>query len=108
MPRQEVAIPFVKARVAVVVDFENHPAIEAIAAWGSDPKRKIEEACFADYRDKVASVGPKRSRKSAERRRYGSRDFALIPSPGGDCRGVSSSPAQNSTVDLPAPAVCFS
>ena len=40
------------------VDFEKHPAIEAIGAWGSDLKRRIEEACFADYRDQVASGGP--------------------------------------------------
>ena len=29
-----------------------------MAHWGPDLKRKIEEACFADYRDKVASIGP--------------------------------------------------
>jgi PP-loop superfamily ATP-utilizing enzyme len=58
MLRQEVALPFVKEKVPVVVDFENHPAIEAIARWDPELKRKIEEACFADYRDKVASIGP--------------------------------------------------
>jgi hypothetical protein len=58
MSPQEVAIPFVKGKVPVVVDFKNHPAIRAIAKWGPDLKRKIEEACFADYREKVASIGP--------------------------------------------------
>jgi hypothetical protein len=58
MLRQEVAVPFAKGKVPVVVDFENHPAIEAIAQWGPDLKCKIEEACFAHYRDKVASIGP--------------------------------------------------
>jgi hypothetical protein len=58
MDPQEVAIPFVKEKVPVAVDFENHPAIKAIAAWGPELKRKIEEACFAHYRNKVESIGP--------------------------------------------------
>src|SRR5258707_479458 len=56
--RQEVTIPFLKAKVPVVVDFENHPAIAAIASWGPELKRKIEQACFKDYRDKVEAIGP--------------------------------------------------
>src|SRR5688572_4712678 len=58
MLRQEVSIPFVKGKVPVVVDFEEHPAIQAIAAWGPELKQKIEEACFADYCDKVEAIGP--------------------------------------------------
>jgi hypothetical protein len=58
MLRQEIAIPYTKGKVPVVVDFENHPGIEAIAQWGPDLKRKIEEACFAHYRERVASIGP--------------------------------------------------
>lgn len=58
MRNQEVAIPFTRGKVPVVVDFENHPAIQAIANWGPVLKRKIEEACFAHYRDKVESIGP--------------------------------------------------
>lgn len=57
MLREEVQVPFVKRKVPVVVDFENHPAIKSIAQWGRTLKRKIEEACFAHYRDKVASIG---------------------------------------------------
>ena len=43
MADQEVAIPFVKGKVPVVVDIESHPAIKAIAQWGPELKRKIEE-----------------------------------------------------------------
>jgi PP-loop superfamily ATP-utilizing enzyme len=57
MLRDEVKIPFVKGNVPVVVDFENHPAIAGIASWGADLKQKLEEACFADYQDKVSSIG---------------------------------------------------
>ena len=55
---QELRLPFVKGKVQVVVDFKNHPAIKAIAQWGPELKQKIEEACFANYCDKVASIGP--------------------------------------------------
>jgi hypothetical protein len=58
MQRPEVALPFVKGKIPVVVDFENHPAIEAIARWAPGLKQQIQEACFADYRDKVAAIGP--------------------------------------------------
>lgn len=58
MDRDEVKIPFVKEKVPVVVDFQNHHAIEAIPHWGPDLKRKLEEACFAHYREKVDSIGP--------------------------------------------------
>jgi PP-loop superfamily ATP-utilizing enzyme len=58
MPNQEVSLPFVRGKVPVVVDIENHPAIAAIARWGQALKEKIEEACFAHYRDKVDSIGP--------------------------------------------------
>lgn len=58
MLEQEVAIPFVKGKVPVVIDFKNHPAIKTIAEWGLELKRKIEEACFLSYREKVASIGP--------------------------------------------------
>jgi PP-loop superfamily ATP-utilizing enzyme len=55
---QEVLIPFLKVKVPVVVDLARHPAIECIARWGPELKRAIEEACFANYRNKLASVGP--------------------------------------------------
>ena len=55
---QEVAIPYGKRKVPVVVDFKRHPAIGAIAKWGPALRKKIEDACFADYREKVASIGP--------------------------------------------------
>ena len=58
MADQEVAVPFVKGKVPVVVDIANHPAIKAVAQWGPELKRKIEEACFGNYRDKVESIGP--------------------------------------------------
>jgi hypothetical protein len=54
---QEIRFPFAKDKVPVVVDFKNHPAIKAIAQWGPELKQKLEEACFANYRDKVASIG---------------------------------------------------
>ena len=68
-PGQEVTVPFIKGKVPVRVDFERHPAIAAIAAWGPELKRKIADACFADYQDKVSLIGPEslpRIRRSAE------------------------------------------
>ena len=53
-----MTIPFVKGKVPVVVDIESHTAIQAIAQWGPELKRKIEEACLKHYRDKVDSIGP--------------------------------------------------
>jgi hypothetical protein len=57
--RQEVAMPFVKRRVPVMVDFKNHPAIESLPKWGPKLRKQIEDACFANYQDKLASIGPK-------------------------------------------------
>ena len=54
----EVVMPFIKRKVPVVVDVENHPAIEALSEWGPALRKEIEEACFADYRDKVDLIGP--------------------------------------------------
>jgi hypothetical protein len=55
--RQEVSIPFFKKKVPVVVDLDRHPALDMIAKWGTDLKGKIEDACFANYQEKVASIG---------------------------------------------------
>jgi PP-loop superfamily ATP-utilizing enzyme len=66
---QEVPNPFAKGKIPVVVEVQNHPAIKGIAEWGSALKRKIEEACFAEYRQKVASIGPEslpRIRRASE------------------------------------------
>jgi hypothetical protein len=38
-------------------DFRSHPAIESLAEWGPKLQEQIEEACFANYQDKLASVG---------------------------------------------------
>jgi Domain of unknown function (DUF6985) len=56
--RQEVTMPFVKRKVPVDVDFKNHPAIQSLGKWGPKLKTQIEEACFANYQNKVASLGP--------------------------------------------------
>jgi hypothetical protein len=53
----QVKIPFLKVKVPVVVDIDRHPAIELISQWGEGLKNKIADACFAQYRDKVASIG---------------------------------------------------
>ena len=56
--RQEVAVPFVKGKVSVWVDFKRHPAIKSIEDWTPALKKAIQDACFTHYRDKVASIGP--------------------------------------------------
>jgi hypothetical protein len=56
--RQEVTVPFAKRKVPVLVDFQNHPAIKSLAEWGPKLRKRIEEACFAQYRKKVDSIGP--------------------------------------------------
>ena len=55
---QEVLIPFLKKKkVPLIVDVNRHPAIKQIKSWGAGTKKLIEEACFANYKDKVASIG---------------------------------------------------
>jgi len=54
---QEVSIPFLKKKVPLVVDTDRHPAMELIKNWGPALKTKIEESCFANYKNKIASVG---------------------------------------------------
>ena len=39
------------------VDFKNHQEIRSLHKWGPRLRKQIEEACFADYRDKLGSVG---------------------------------------------------
>ena len=51
-------MPFLKRKVPVDVDFKNHPAIQSLPKWGPRLRKQIEEACFANYRDKLGSVGP--------------------------------------------------
>lgn len=55
--RAQVMIPFMKAKVPVVVDLDRHRAIALISRWGAGLKKKIEEACFASYQDKIESIG---------------------------------------------------
>ena len=50
-------MPFVKRKVPVDVDFKNHPAIQSLAKWGPKLRKQIEEACFANYQEKLASIG---------------------------------------------------
>ena len=54
----DVKIPFAKVKVQVVLDFDQFPGITAMADWGPNLKREIEEACFNHFRNKVASIGP--------------------------------------------------
>jgi len=50
-------MPFVKRKVPVEVDFKNHPAIQSLGKWGPGLRKQIEEACFANYQGKLASIG---------------------------------------------------
>jgi hypothetical protein len=56
-PVPEVLIPFLKKKVPIVVDLDEHPAMELIEKWGPALKKKIEDACFANYQQKIASIG---------------------------------------------------
>jgi hypothetical protein len=56
-PIPEVLIPFLKKKVPLIVDLDDHPAMNLIKKWGPVLKKKIEEACFANYKNKVASIG---------------------------------------------------
>jgi hypothetical protein len=53
----EVRVPFLKKKVPLLVDLDRHPALETIQSWGPAIKKKIEAACFANYKDKIASIG---------------------------------------------------
>jgi hypothetical protein len=67
---QEVAIPFLKKKVPLLVDADRHPVLKVIEAWDPGLKTKIEEACFANYAQKMASIGSNpslpRIRKASE------------------------------------------
>src|SRR6476620_1797087 len=56
--RQEVTMPFLNRKVPVQVDFKKHPAIQTLAKWGPQLQHQIEQACFANYQAKLASIGP--------------------------------------------------
>jgi hypothetical protein len=53
----KVLIPFMKRKVKLVVDVHRHPTMELIANWGPAIKKKVEEACFANYKAIIASIG---------------------------------------------------
>ena len=53
----DVLIPFLKKKVPIIVDLDEHPAIKLIKKWGPGIKKKIEQACYANYQNKIASVG---------------------------------------------------
>jgi hypothetical protein len=55
--RNQVLIPFLKRKVSLLVDVNRHPAMKQIKNWGAGIKKIIEDACFANYKDKVASIG---------------------------------------------------
>jgi hypothetical protein len=56
-PNQEVLIPFLKEKIPLFVDIGRHRTMEIIKKWGSTLKKIIEEACFANYKEKIASTG---------------------------------------------------
>jgi hypothetical protein len=56
-PVPEVKIPFLKKKVPLIVDLDEHPAMDLIKKWGPALKKKVEEACFRNYKDKIASIG---------------------------------------------------
>ena len=56
-PFPEVLVPFLKKKVPIIVDLDEHPAMNLIKKWGPSLKTKIEDACFANYTKKIASIG---------------------------------------------------
>jgi hypothetical protein len=55
-PNQEVLIPFLK-KIPLFVDVGRHRTMEILRRWGPALKKTIEEACFANYKDKIKSIG---------------------------------------------------
>src|SRR5687768_4370287 len=67
--RQFVRLPFLKEKIPVLVEIEDHPAIAKIKDWPKDIKDQLAAACFRSYQDKVASIGSEslpRIRRAAE------------------------------------------
>jgi hypothetical protein len=55
-PNQEVLIPFLKKKIPLIVDVGRHRTMEIITSWGPAIKKTIEEACFANYKDKIETI----------------------------------------------------
>ena len=47
-PVPEVKIPFLKKKVPLIVDLNEHPAMDLIKKWGPALKKKVEEAPAAE------------------------------------------------------------
>ena len=56
-----ISLPFLKKKVSLEIDLDRHPVMEMIAGWGAPMKKKIEEACFANYKEKINAIGMNRS-----------------------------------------------
>lgn len=54
---QFVRLPFLKNKIPVIVDIQDHPAIEGIENWPKEMKDQLAAACFRSYQDKVKMIG---------------------------------------------------
>lgn len=66
---QSTKLPFFKGDIPIIVETDNHAAIEEIENWPKSLKNDVEEACFRMYQDKVEMIGTEtlpRIRRAAE------------------------------------------